>query len=180
MPLRVQHPRRHTMSRSATHQAGLALADPGSPRRNQAQGHLQLKTPNPTAPSRPTAGTALKRLSRGRKAALAAPPPQPTHRALAGHLLGHQPAASAAGGAPEGEAQGIAQELAALQGAGGWRQRRGHGQPAAAQGQAGQRPAAESTPKEAASGMDRRSSAEGLQGAADVLEQQHQMEGIRG
>jgi hypothetical protein len=74
----------------------------------------------------------------------------------------------------------IAQELAALQGAGGWRQRRGHGQPAAAQGQAGQRPAAESTPREAASGTYRRSSAEGLQGAADVLEQQHQMEGIRG
>jgi len=50
----------------------------------------------------------------------------------------------------------------------------------ASQGQASQRPAAESTTREAASGMDRRSSAEGLQGAADVLEQQHQMEGIRG
>ncbi len=33
---------------------------------------------------------------------------------------------------------------------------------------------------EAASGIHRRSGAESLQGAADVLEQQHQMEGIRG
>ncbi|MFM1900308.1 MAG: hypothetical protein RLZZ216_884 [Cyanobacteriota bacterium] len=39
---------------------------------------------------------------------------------------------------------------------------------------------AEKTSSTPTSGMDRRSGAKGLQGAADVLEQQHQMKGIRG
>ena len=42
----------------------------------------------------------------------------PTTRPFAGNDLGHKPSASAAGEPPEGEAQGIAEELAVLAGAG--------------------------------------------------------------
>ena len=42
----------------------------------------------------------------------------PTIRQLAGNDLGHKPSAGAAGDPPEGEAQGIAEELAVLAGAG--------------------------------------------------------------
>ena len=45
-------------------------------------------------------------------------PLHPTTRPFAGNDLGHNPSAGAAGDPPEGEAQGIAEELAVLAGAG--------------------------------------------------------------
>ncbi|MDH4404419.1 MAG: hypothetical protein QE276_00145 [Cyanobium sp. D14.bin.5] len=47
------------------------------------------------------------------------PPLNPTIRPLAGNNLGSQPSAGAASGAPEGEAQDIAEKLAAFSGDGG-------------------------------------------------------------
>ena len=92
----------------------------------------------------------LKRLSRGRrlqapqppnpglKAALAGPLLHPTICPFAGNNLGHQPSAGGPGGAPEGEAQGIAEKLAAFIGAGGRPIGRANANALAAKGNAGE------------------------------------------
>ena len=65
-----------------------------------------------SAPSQPPAHPA------GTKTWAAYTPLNPTIRPFAGKNLGHKPGAGAAGGAPKRKAQGVAEELAVLAGAG--------------------------------------------------------------
>ena len=65
-------------------------------------------------------------------------PLHPTIHPLAGNNLGGEPGAGGAGGAPEGEAQGIPKQLAAFSGAGGRPISRAKANALAAKGNAGE------------------------------------------
>ena len=65
-------------------------------------------------------------------------PLHPTIRPFAGNNLGNQPSASAAGGAPKGEAQDVAEELATFSRAGGRPIGRSNENALAAKGNAGE------------------------------------------
>ena len=90
-----------------------ALAAASESCRDKNLGRLQPRTLQPAEPSRPRAGTTPERHFHK-----AYTPPTPHNLPVSGNDLGHELGAGAAGGAPEAEAQGIAEELAAFAGAG--------------------------------------------------------------